>query len=916
MSNLFNNRVGEPDNDDKDAIPSKTINYGRRIGSSLVVLVLMAAVTNVYQTNVDLPPIKSALTSLIGNPLVLPVTRTNITFWETSRAVTANKFWSIINPEDKDQFAEILPTRHLTLLFDSEPEVDNELHRPFINWRLITRTSLKTFIWFLKFTVFPATGIAFAISFLVGFLLPADLVIRAARLSKKSKNSVDKIILPASSPFGRSTLCVTTPRVVTLRGHHSADVDLLCANSSGTIVTTSTDRHITSWNGKQGMPLKKLERYMRRCESCKCGSTGGMKNCISWPVRAMCMSEHIALVAAGFEDGVVRVWDINSGQATYILRDTIEDVEQVKSAANGHSVKERVTCLQIIVPTFCSSKPTTPTRELGYSYCASKSTSDQKIPATLLATYRNGYFREWDLVSGKIIHNVATNQKGGISYLLVVDDGEQNYYRDELRIFTGARDGSVKCWVRTVHNLDNESNNTSSGCNEPCKSIWKLFYTIPGDFGNAITCVAAKVVKTQKSCFGIVVTGTADGDVRVYDYLTGKSIAKLSYGISEKQKLAKEREEQLLFQQQRQKNHSRRSYINRQDFSDSDQDWSEEYDGEYEFWDETNETEDDVSHQGAITSIIIHPLKEESCPCGNKETGGFSITTSSVDEKVYFWQLIRSVMDCTCMTFQLGEPIADDYDSGDSMGRLQKVAQWDDAITKFLGRVSQPGGSAIVFLRENIIGVRRVKNSHMSMKRCHGAEGEWEAWILDINNPHVVEPTEDDCSENYDDVVEFKIKVIPLVNENDLIAEQKKEKDLYKRRDRENVEELKGFVRRRRDVPGNYILSPTYPLFNNYNQNNSQIHNYEEDYTQGQVVDFRQRGQRLRGSILHRVYPNNVNNDRKLSSFEEEDEMNEILPFSYIRQIVKVGEDGIAIGYGNFVKVILFEELNDGDNDL
>ncbi|CAG8715551.1 6687_t:CDS:1, partial [Gigaspora rosea] len=849
-------------------------------------------VTNVYQSNVDLPPLRFPLPSLIGNyanyTFIPSATRSNITFWET---VAADKFWVMVNldEDEKDHFVEIRPTRHLTLHYE-EPVTPPP---NYFDWHFIIRIAIRAIIWFLKFFVFPATGIAFAISFLVGFLLPADLVIRAARLSKKSRNN-NKIILPASSPSGKST----TTRVITLRGHHSADINLLCANLNGTIVTTATDRHITSWNGKKGMLLKKLERYMRRCESCKCGNTGGVKSCISWPVRTMCMNEKKELVAAGFEDGVVRVWDINSGTAVHILKDNVEDVEQVTSTTNHHSTKERVTSLQIVVPTSHYSMPTTPTCERGYSYSTSKSISDQKPAAILLATYRNGYFREWDPDSGQIIHTVNTNQKGGISCLFVVDDNEQDFNKDELRIFTGARDGSVKCWIRTVYDSEDEPDSTSSDCNKQHKSMWKLFYTIPGEFGNAITSVAAKVVKTKKKCFGIVVTGTADGEVRIYDYLTGNYITRLSYGVSEKQKRAKEREEQIL-QKNKIKNHLRKFYVSQHDYSDSEQDWSEEYDDEYDLWDETEEPEDCVSHQGAITKIIINPL-EESCTCGNTEKiGGFLITTSSMDEKVYFWK-IRSVTDCTCMTFQL-EPIVDDYNSEDGNGKLQEVAQWYGAVTKLLGYVSQPGGSEIVFLRESIIGVRRVKNPNTSIKRCHGAEGEWEAWILDIQ---II-----DSSENYDDFMEFEVKVIPLVNENDLITEeQKKEKDiLYKRHDREN--ELKGFVRRRRDVSGNCVSSPTYSSFNNLNQNLSQVHNHEEDQTQ------RYRSQRPRSSILHRVYPNNNNIDRKLSSFEEDDEMNEILPFSCIRQVVKVGEDGVAIAYGNFVKVVLFE-INDGDNDL
>src|SRR5947208_10772172 len=116
----------------------------------------------------------------------------------------------------------------------------------------------------------------------------------------------------------------TTPHIVTLRGYHSADVNLLRANSNSRIVSTATDKHITLWNGNQDNP-KKLERYMRKCDSCKCNTTGGRKKCISWPVRAMCVSEEMDLAAAGFEDGVVRVWDLTSGQATYILKDTVVD---------------------------------------------------------------------------------------------------------------------------------------------------------------------------------------------------------------------------------------------------------------------------------------------------------------------------------------------------------------------------------------------------------------------------------------------------------------------------------------------------------------------------------------------------------------------------------------------------------------
>ncbi|CAG8711880.1 570_t:CDS:2, partial [Dentiscutata erythropus] len=296
----------------------------------------------------------------------------------------------------------------------------------------------------------------------------------------------------------------------------------------------------------------------------------------------------------------------------------------------------------------------------------------------------------------------------------------------------------------------------------------------------------------------------------------------------------------------------------------SEQDWFEEDE------DENDEIESfDSSHQDAIISIIIHPLKEESCPCGDtEESRGFSIITSSLDEKVKFWKLTRNFVDCTCMTSQLEEPPLNYKDNVDISERFQK---------DFLGNIRQPGSSVIVLLKGHIIGVRRTTDQNTPIKRSHGAEGEWEVWTFDINDPNAFEPIEEiDFLENHDDD-EFKVKTIPLINDR--------------------------FVGRRKVVSmanKNYLSNSSHSDYQN--ENHSHIHN-EEDYVQGQVMDFRQRSQK------QRVYPNNSHYDR--ISFKEEDVMNEMLPFSRIRRIVKVGEDGLAVTYGNFVKVIMFKELND-----
>ncbi|CAJ0636784.1 12286_t:CDS:2 [Entrophospora sp. SA101] len=141
------------------------------------------------------------------------------------------------------------------------------------------------------------------------------------------------------------------------------------------------------------------------------------------------------------------------------------------------------------------------------------SLENNKSSVILLATYRNGYFREWDLVSGQVVHTIFTHQKGGITYLCVVgEDEKQDYNHDKLVVLTGARDGSVKCWARNIHYphsnestpSNNHNNSNDSSSSQPHKFRWDLLYTIPGRPNYAITCIATKIIK--KDSIGILVT--------------------------------------------------------------------------------------------------------------------------------------------------------------------------------------------------------------------------------------------------------------------------------------------------------------------------------------------------------------------------------------------------------------------------
>ncbi|CAJ0748841.1 21668_t:CDS:2, partial [Entrophospora sp. SA101] len=119
------------------------------------------------------------------------------------------------------------------------------------------------------------------------------------------------------------------------------------------------------------------------------------------------------------------------------------------------------------------------------------------------------------------VHTIFTHQKGGITYLCVVgEDEKQDYNHDKLAVLTGARD------VMILHHR------------------WDLLYTIPGRPNYAITCIATKIIK--KDSIGILVTGTSDGQVNVYDYRTSKLIVTLSKGLLAKQKSKKKHKKPTL----------------------------------------------------------------------------------------------------------------------------------------------------------------------------------------------------------------------------------------------------------------------------------------------------------------------------------------------------------------------------------
>ncbi|CAG8485180.1 10723_t:CDS:2 [Paraglomus brasilianum] len=895
------------------ASSSRIFKKGRTVGLITVILAIRI-LTRFYPTQTESPA------TLYESAFTTETPEISNKFYETSATDMADSFWRAVNPNKTDQCLE-LRTKYITIHGRNKDAIND--NGPLNAWtqdfvfrsQQMLKHILKSITTIVKYIIAPAAGIAIGISYLVAFLLSTN---------NGHEQDNGRSVRKTSSMNDLQDLRLTTPRVVTLRGRHAADVDLLCAGSNGVIISTSADKRITSWEGHHGSVSMKLERYMRRCESCKCGTTKGMKQCIAWPVRVLCTNETVELAAAGFEDGVVRVWDIQTGQAMHILKDTVDDVESViPDDTKNRLSKERVTCLQFLTtqPNPADS-PTT-------------STSSQSEKTALLAAYRDGFVREWDLESGQMIYTIATNQKSGISCLCIDKSVDK-----DLRLFTGARDGSIRCWLGRT-NADDIVDVEPTG-------RWKPLYTLVGQYNNAITCIATKIANTKTSCYGIVVAGAADGEVRVYDCISGNPIATLSQGTLTKQQKVRKREEQKkqqLAKDQQQHLLTQRTETAEVAITDT-RSTTRNCSTTTSICFTSTTTTEDTFHQGAIKSIIIHLLQGEKCLCGRTDSGEFWVITSSLDEKVNFYKIVKDSMDCSCMALQVNEETVISNGSEQNIRQIatqkqsspkghtnhyriktkQAIDRWDGVgsyRTKLIGRVSQPGGCSIVLLRGNIIGVRRIKRilSTSATRKSHGVEGEWEVWMKDLKT------CEQDCleNENGDDLT---VRTMSLVDEKDLLIEDiRRKKEVTKKKMQGNPGEMSGFVRRRRVISMNVksqngASSSIMPSLGQSCSHDDEHHHSQDDehhhshdhhdndhnshtHEEGQVVDFRQKPRIRRPNIAYST--------KSVGYNEEEEKMNELLPFAYIRQVVKIGEDGVCIAYGNFVKVVWYEDdSNDG----
>lgn len=436
-------------------------------------------------------------------------------------------------------------------------------------------------------------------------------------------------------------------QVRTLTNHHVADIQNLDANAKSSLVSCGQDGRIVLWNAskatwmarldklsntsKGGLPQatlnpafytshhhhshtkkKKLiqnkkQQQQKRKNSASSSisaaaaaaaaalnastttatatATAAMSSAKNYLSRARCVKvdQGNKWIAAGYDDGVIRIWNVSSGTLVREMElnphlPSVIEVQQEQAAASSSSSSSSSSSFPSTTTTASSSITTPKLRNrfnnTGYAtftsftsaknthqqqkidrilfiqfmgviaeYChplvaeaAARSSSNyhkegqqQQSQNFIVSAHKSGLLLEWDIVSGECIQTIKTGHTRDITQLHIVDAKQVAALPSQNRkfagistwIFTASKDGTVKCWERRLVVSSSQETDTEM------TTRWNLAYTI--EQSSPVTSIATEI---PVGGMGVLITGCSDGSVRVWNFETGKSIYTLSMGKS------------------------------------------------------------------------------------------------------------------------------------------------------------------------------------------------------------------------------------------------------------------------------------------------------------------------------------------------------------------------------------------------
>ncbi|RUS17354.1 hypothetical protein BC937DRAFT_90082 [Endogone sp. FLAS-F59071] len=804
-------------------------------------------------------------------------------------------------------------------------------------------------------------------------------------------------------------------QVVTLRGKHAADIQRLDANpKAGTIVSCGQDGRIIMWDGLKGEWLARLDQMTP--SPCRCGCNGlrmvanvnpervraaavtsrgrrvgpgvhGMtlKGASSSLGRCVRTDQGNKWVACGFDDGTIRVWRVETGEMVRELCATTESFEEARTDSaevtnyfntrrrkhstlhspiraavaeipqGSGSFQDRITALAFVgaVAEYCNPQ---------VAEAAAKSAKHDHMAAPkssqdyLISANKSGMIREWDLEAGDCVNMLKSGQSSGISALYVIEGKAAFRHKGVSWVFSSGKDGTIKCWERKMVPKDGREDidfTNPQTTREKIHPEWRFLYTLDGHENSPITALSADV---PIGGMGILITGSQDGAVKVWNFETGDAICTLSAGGAG---LRKKRAEAQVREQL--------NSIGTNNTRTSD--------------------EPPSNHRGPIAQIVVaRYCRVETGPgkCRGCDTcfgNGFLVASSSVDETARVWRLERSdggsegnctlcgadyshqhysrrkngasngavngrktsyelpgrnsSQDRSNLNHEVSAPpttrrkivpsgtlpssisvthkistrpyqaaasvaaangILPVEDLEDGMVDIEQLGGDGDIklSPRFLGQISQPAGRGLVFCKNMVLaGVRRKTITDDPKTKKHIAK--WEVWMASLTNHEAVAMVGDDDDVGDDD----------NDNENNDVSRHMRIPVNTVSLDEDGMSTLDGSSDGHVDERGvkgedygrEWLLVTLGIKRTRLSSPTMPRKQSRRAISKLSVANLATMQRDLANGGSHH-YSAGGNNDL------EDNEAAQLLPFSAVRQIVPLGGDGFACDYGNFVKVV------------